>query len=67
MVRAARAVATGNEEGNSKGAKAMATAMKKAMAAAARLMATAMKRAMAREGNGEGGKKFGSCDSGGRQ
>ena len=47
--------------------RAIATATKKAMATAARLMATAMKRAMAREGNGEGGKRFGNGNSGGGQ
>ncbi len=43
----------------------MATATKKAMATAARLMGTATKRAMAREGNGEGRKRFGNGNSGG--
>ncbi len=43
----------------------MAEATKKAMAMAARLMVTATKRVMAREGNGEGGKRFGNGNSSG--
>ncbi len=46
-------------------ARAMATATEKAMAMTARWMGKGTKRAMAKEGNGEGGKRFGNGDSGG--
>ncbi len=65
MAAAARVMATATKRATARVPRAMAMVTKKAMATAARMMATATKKAMAREGNGEGRKRFGNSNSGG--